>query len=130
MRTIKRAETRSIAIASAPSAVHGYLADARNVPAWAPAFASRIRRDGANWVVTAEGREFSVVVLTEPTAKSVDIVSSSDHGQGLFARVLPNGEGSELLFTLLFPPETPQQAIDAQLLTLESELSAVRDACE
>jgi hypothetical protein len=130
MRTIKRAETRSISIDSPPAAVHNYLADARNLPAWAAAFAPRIRRDGDRWIVTAEDREFTIDVLAEPTSKSVDIVSASDHNQGLFTRVLPNAEGSELVFTLLFPADTPESAINAQLLTLDSELAAVRDACQ
>jgi hypothetical protein len=130
MRTINRAETRSIGIASPPAVVHAYLADARNLPAWAPTFAPRIRRDGGNWAVTAEDREFTIDVLAEPTSRSVDIVSARDHSRGLFTRVLPNAEGSELVFTLLFPPDTPKQAIAAQLLTLDSELAAVREACE
>ena len=130
MLTIKRAETRSISIDSPPAAVHSYLADARNLPAWAPAFASSVRRDGDSWTVTAEDREFTIDVITEPTSRSVDIVSAGDHNQGLFTRVLPNVKGSELVFTLLFPADTPELAINAQLLTLDSELAAVRDACQ
>jgi hypothetical protein len=130
MRTFKRAEVPSIAIASPPAVVHSYLADARNLPAWAPTFAPRIHRDGDSWIVTAEDREFSIDVLAEPRSKAVDIVSASDHNQGLFTRVLPNAEGSELVFTLLFPADTPEPAINAQLLTLDSELAAVRDACQ
>jgi hypothetical protein len=50
--------------------------------------------------------------------------------RGLFARVLPNGDGSEVVFTLLFAPDTPEDAVAAQMLTLETELAAVRNACE
>jgi Polyketide cyclase / dehydrase and lipid transport len=128
VHTINRAETRSIAIAAPPRAVHSYLADARNLPTWAPGFAPRIRPDGGSWRVTAGDREFNIVVLAEPSSRSVDVVSASDHSRGLFARVLPNAGGSELVFTLLFPPETPERAIEAQLTTLDSELTAVRDA--
>jgi hypothetical protein len=128
MHTINHAKTRSITIDAPPPAVHAYLADARNLPAWAPGFAPRIRPDGASWRVTADDREFNIVVLAEPSSKSVDVVSASDHSRGLFARVLPNAGGSELLFTLLFPPDTPERAIEAQLITLDSELAAVRDA--
>ena len=130
MRTIFRAETRSIAIASPPAGVHDYLADARNLTAWAPAFAPQIRREGGSWVVTAADREFNIDLLSEPASKTVDIVSANDHSRGLFTRVLPNANGSELLFTLLFPSDTPEQAVNAQLLTLDSELVAVRDACQ
>jgi hypothetical protein len=130
MRTIKRAETRSIAIASPPAVVHAYLADADNMPAWAPTFAPRIHPDGDSWIVTSEAGELRIDVLAEPTSKVVDIVSASDHSQGLFTRVLPNAEGSELVFMMLFPADTPEPAINAQLLTLDSELAAIRDACQ
>jgi hypothetical protein len=130
MHTVNRAVTRSITIAAPPPAVHAYVADARNLPAWAPGFAPRIRPDGESWVVTTDGREFNIVVLAEPNSKSVDIVSAGDHSRGLFTRVLPNADGSELLFTLLLPPDTAERAIEAQLITLSSELAAVRDACQ
>ena len=131
MHTINRAETRPISIAASPQAVQAYLADARNLPAWAPGFAPRIRPDGAaSWVVTAEDREFNIDVLAESRSGAVDVVSASDHSRGLFTRVLPNAGGSELLFTLLFAPDAPEPAIQAQLVTLDSELAAVRDACQ
>src|ERR1700744_1492492 len=103
MRTINHAETRSLAIASPPSAVHAYLADALNMPAWAPGFAPRIRPDGPSWIVTGPDGGFRMEVLAERAAGTVDIVSASDHRRGLFTRVVPNADGTELLFTLMFP---------------------------
>jgi len=87
-----------------------------------------IRLIALNWVVTADDREFTIDVLAESRSGAVDVVSASDDSRGLFTRVLPNASGSELLFTLLFAPDTPERAIQAQLTTLDSELAAVRDA--
>jgi hypothetical protein len=130
MHTIKRAETRSISIAAPPQAVHSYLADGDNLPAWAPGFAPAIRPDGASWIVTTQGGEFRVDAVAESGPGTVDVVSADDHTRGLFTRVLPSGEGSELLFTLLFAPDAPERDVAAQLVTLEAELGAVRGACE
>jgi hypothetical protein len=130
MPTNKRAETRSISIAAPSSTVYEYLADASKVPAWAPAFAPRIRPHGADWIVTAPDREFTVSVLARQSAGTVDIVSAEDHTRGLFARVLPNGQGSELLFTLFFPQDASEEAIKTQIATLNTELSVVRETCE
>lgn len=130
MRINNRSETRSISIAVAPVGVHTYLADALNVPAWAPAFAQRIRPQGTHWVVTSGDGEFPVAVLTEPRSRTVDIVAGNDHTRGLFTRVLPNADGSELLFTLFFPADASERAIQAQIATLDAELASVRDACE
>ena len=129
MLTINRVETRSLAIAAAPGLVHAYLADPSNLPVWAPGFASSVRPDGMSYAVCRGGVEFRIDVLVERTAGTVDFVAANDHARGLFARVLPNGEGSELVFTLPFAPDTPAGVVTAQMLTLEAELAAVRDAC-
>jgi hypothetical protein len=130
MRTINRTEHRSLGVAAAPLDVHAYLAEASNLPAWAPGFASSVSRSGASWLVSRDGAEFTIDVLVEPRSGTVDIVAANDHARGLFARVLPNGDGSEVVFTLMFAPDTPEGAVTAQMLTLETELAAVRDACE
>ena len=130
MRTINRAGIRSLGIAASPADVHTYLSDASNLPAWAPGFAPRISPSGASWLVTRDDAEFTIDVVAEPRSGSVDFVAADDHARGLFARVLPNGDGSEVVFTLLFAPDAPEDAVATQLLTLERELAAVRDACE
>lgn len=55
--------------------------------------------------------------------------SEADRSRGLFTRVLPNG-GCGSPSALPFPPDTPEQAVAAQFVTLDAELAAVRDACE
>jgi len=130
MRTINQAGIRSLGVAASPADVHAYLSDAGNLPAWAPGFAPRISPSGSSWLVTRDDGEFTIDVVAEPRSRAVDFVSASDHARGLFARVLPNGDGSEVVFTLLFAPDTPQDVVATQALTLETELAAVRDACE
>lgn len=48
----------------------------------------------------------------------------------MFTRVLPNEEGSEYQFTMLFPAEVPEQAVAEQMSIVESELKTVRALCE
>jgi hypothetical protein len=124
------AETRSVSIATTPAAVHGYLADARNLPEWAPSFAAAVRPCGGDWVVTQGDAEIDVTILADRDRGTVDIVAAADHARGVFLRVLPNGQGSELLFTLLLAPDTPEHQIDAQMATVDNELAAVRHACQ
>ena len=117
MRTTLRSETRSIAIAASPARVHAFMADADNLPTWAPGFA-------------AQAVPGSFAILADAECGTVDIVAATDHSRGAFARVLPNAGGSEVLFTLLFPPEAPESAVDEQMATVDEELAAVRDACQ
>jgi uncharacterized protein YndB with AHSA1/START domain len=122
----KRSETRSIAIEAPPQQVYRFIADATNIPRWAPAFATAISPRGEHWVASTPGGDAEVVVISHQDAGTVDIVSADDQTRGAFARVIPNGPLSEVLFTLFFEPETPEEAIVAQMSVVEDELTSIR----
>jgi uncharacterized protein YndB with AHSA1/START domain len=122
-----RTESRSITIAAPPTAVFRYVADARNLPEWAPVFATAVRPDGDRWIVTNDGGEFPVVVRASAEHGTVDVVSAADDTRGAFTRVLPNEGGTEYQFTLFFPDGTDEAAVEQQMTTVEQELEAVRD---
>jgi hypothetical protein len=68
--------------------------------------------------------------VTDRGSGTVDIVAARDRTRGAYARVLPNGTGSPFLFTLLFARDTPEDAVAAQMASVETELAAVRGACQ
>ncbi len=43
---------------------------------------------------------------------------------------MPNGTGSEYLFTLFFPDGTPEEAVTKQMTVVEEELRTIRALCE
>jgi hypothetical protein len=124
---LKRPETRSISIEAPCDAVFGFVEDPRNLPRWAPAFASAIRPDGDRWIVTAPaGGELTIVVVANAAAGTVDILAATDRRTGAFARILPNEAGSQMVFTLLFAPDTNDAEVAAQMAVVDDELAAVR----
>lgn len=131
-----RAETRTIAIAAPPAAVLAVVGDARRLPDWAPNFARAVRRDGegeggdGGWIVDNGAAEFPIRLRVVAELGTVDILRREDPPRGAFARVVPNGEGSEFLFTLAFPAGTEAAAVDAQMTTVEAELRTVRGLVE
>jgi uncharacterized protein YndB with AHSA1/START domain len=146
MQTIStdHAETRTIAIAAPPAAVLAILGDARRLPEWAPDFARAVRpdaeeatgrgRDGGSaadaWIVDNGEAEFPIRLRVDAELGTVDILRPGEPPRGAFARVIPNGDGSEFLFTLVFPAGTDAAAIDAQMVTVERELATVRALSE
>jgi hypothetical protein len=130
MHMISGAETRSISIAAPPEAVLNVVGDAPRLAQWAPNFASEVRAEGRHWLVRSGDVELLIDVRVAPEQGTVDIVAAGDPRRGAFTRVVPNGEGSEYLFTLLFGDGTPDEAIAAQMATVEEELRAVRDLAE
>jgi hypothetical protein len=125
--TVGRAETRTISISAPPVDVFAYLSDPRHLPAWAPAFATAvIHEHGDTWrIQTSAGEQRRTVRAAWPLGV-VDLVSPETPSRGLFARVIPNLSGSELIFSLSFPAGTSPDAIEAQMATIERELIAVR----
>jgi len=63
-------------------------------------------------------------------APAVDFLRAKDPRTGGFSRVLPNGEGAEYQFTLVFPAGTPDAAVADQLKIIDGELQSVRRFCE
>ncbi|QNE16735.1 SRPBCC family protein [Kribbella qitaiheensis] len=125
-----RAETRTISIAATPSEVFDFVADARNLPRWAPGFAPTIEPSGDEWVVDNGTDQLRLIVRGSREHGTVDILRAQDHRVGGFTRVLPNGDGSEYQFTIFFPAGTPETAVADQLKIIEDELQAVRKFCE
>jgi len=74
--------------------------------------------------------ELEIDVRTSREAGTVDIVSARDPRRGVFTRVIGNGEGSEYLFTQLFPEGTSDDEIAGQVAVVDQELRTVRDVCE
>lgn len=130
MKSLGPAETRSISIATPPATVLDLVGDPRRLPDWAPEFASAVEPDGQDWLIDAGGTQLRIRVDHSAEHGIVDLTRPGDPGRGARMRVLPNEEGSEFVFTLIFPAGTPAEAIAAQMGTVESELRTVRELCE
>src|SRR3954469_6521489 len=128
--TLSRAETRSVSIAAPPSAVLDVVADPRKLPRWAPGFARAVRPDGEHWLVDNGEAELRIAVRGQREHGTVDLLAAADERLGAFTRVLPNGDGSEYLFTLFFADGTPEEAIATQMTTVEGDIQTVRAMAE
>jgi hypothetical protein len=102
MSQLMKSKTLSVSIAASPSAVYEFASNPENMPKWARGFAKAVTPAKDGWVVeTAEGS----VVLRFVERNAFGVL---DHRvslpQGLEInnpmRVVANGSGSELLFTL------------------------------
>lgn len=126
-----RAETRTISVSTPPERVFDYLSDARHIPDWAPGFATTVEHDHDDvWRVESGDEARQVVVKVAKDQGVVDFVSADAPNLGLFARVVPNLSGAELIFSLFFPAGTDPVAVDAQMAVVDQELKTVRERVE
>jgi hypothetical protein len=120
--------TETISIQAPPDAVLDLVGDPRNLPRWAPGFARAVRADGDGWIVdTPSGRELRRHIPVSREHGTVDYLAAPGATRGLFTRVVPNGDGSQLTFTFVLADGADP---DAQRAILASELDAVKRLCE
>ncbi len=119
--------TQTIAIDAPPETVLDLVGDPRNLPRWAPGFAKAIREDGDGWIVDTGSAELRRHIPVSRGACTVDFLAAPGATRGLFTRVVPNGDGSQLTFTFVLADGVDPEA---QRAILVSELEAVKRLCE
>jgi uncharacterized protein YndB with AHSA1/START domain len=108
--------------------VYAYVSDPANIPEWAPGLGGRVERSGADWFVeTPMGR----VRLTFAPPNEYGVL---DHevtlatGERFYnpLRVVPYGEGSEIIFTVRRAPGVSDADFDRDVATVAADLAGLR----
>jgi hypothetical protein len=127
-----RTDTQTVTIAAAPDAVLAFVADGANLPRWAIGFAKAVRRDEAGWIVTTGQGEVPTSIVVEGATGTVDFHMRPAPGveATAFARAVPNGEGTEFVFTQFQQPGTPDEVFDQLVAAVGHELVALKAVLE
>jgi hypothetical protein len=106
-----------------PVDLYEILAEATNIPKWAPAFADAIERiKDPQYRVTKNGGTFDIEVLLHPSAGAVDYIRKMSNGKsgGAYIRVTPRPlGGSSITMTVPVGPNTTETDVAK---TLDQEL--------
>jgi hypothetical protein len=129
--TMYRAHTVSVGIAVDPKTVYAYASDPANMPLWAPGFVKTIEKQGESWIAqTSLGQ---VAFRFAPTNDlgvldhDVHLPNGPVHNP---MRVIPNGEGSEVLFTLIQLPGVSDAQFQQDMDTVRADLNKLRTLLE
>lgn len=123
----------SISIARTPEDVYAFASDPRNLPVWAGGLArSEVKVLGDAWVVEApfgtarlrfaENNQFGVMDHDVELESGVIVHNPM--------RVLPNGEGSEFVFSLFRQPGMTDEQFAADTLAVEKDLRRLKEVLE
>jgi carbon monoxide dehydrogenase subunit G len=129
-----RGVTRGVGIEAPPAAVLAVVADPTNLPRFAPGFARSVQRDGdgQGWIVDSAPGRLQLRTAVDADRGTVDLHLTAPDGSEstVFLRVLPNGSGTELTFTLLLPGSASDAAVAEQGGVVAEELELLRQLCE
>jgi hypothetical protein len=125
------AHTVSVGIAVDPKTVYSYASDPDHLPAWAPGFVKSIKQQGDRWVAeTPLGQatfRFAPANDLGVLDHDVDLPSGTFHNP---MRVIPNGAGSEVLFTVLQLPDMSDEQLQQDLAAIRTDLDKLRTVLE
>src|SRR5262245_24574488 len=112
-----RSDTQSVTINAHPKEVVAFVGDGENLPRWAIGFAKAVRRDEKRWTVTTAQGEVPTTIEVDEAHGTVDfhMEPTPEVKAAAYARVVPNGEGSEFIFTQFQQPGV-QDAVFDQLV--------------
>jgi len=127
-----RSHTLSVFIAASPARVYAFASNPANLPLWVPSFCTSVALANGEWVVQSPtGRV--VFAFIPPNALGVlDHTVTLPSGEKLTnpMRVVPNGDGSEVLFTLLHHEGMSDQQFREDAALVRRDLETLRRVLE
>jgi hypothetical protein len=126
-----RTQTVSVSIAVSHSRTCAFAADPANLPAWAPGFVSSIEQRGGHWIAaTTLGEAKFRFAPPNPFGvidHDVEVAGEQFHNP---MRVIPNGEGSEVQFTLMQLPGVDDEKFAQDVKTVTADLGQLKKVLE
>jgi hypothetical protein len=123
----------SVSIGRRAEDVYAFASDPRNLPRWAAGLArSEIHREGDDWVAEAPFGRVAVRFVERNPFGVLDHDVRLESGVTVHnpMRVVPNGEGSEFVFTLIRQPGTSDEQFAADEAAVQKDLRTLKELLE
>ena len=120
-----------VRIARPAAEVHAFARDPRNLPAWAAGLAAGIEQRAGRWVADSPMGEVEVRFTSD--ARGVldhDVVLPSGEVVTNPLRVVPDGDGCEVVFTLRRRPGMTAEELTADADAVRADLARLRGLLE
>lgn len=132
MATIFPSRTLSISINCHPGKVYGFVSNPENLPKWATGLCKSVRRSNADWIVETPQGTVKVRFVEKNDFGVLDHYVSPGPGVEIYVpmRVLPNGSGSEVIFTVFQLPDMSDEKYAEDVGLVEKDLRTLKNVLE
>lgn len=113
--------------------VYRFASDPRNLPKWAAGLArSEVKKTGTAWVAEAPFGKVKIRFVDENPLGVMDHDVELETGVTVHnpMRVVPNGSGSEFIFTLIRQPGMSDEQFVADKSAVEADLQTLKNLLE
>lgn len=132
MKALLEARHISVSIHRSPQDVYAFASNVENLPRWASGLGGSIRNVEGEWI--ADGPLGAVKIrFAAPNELGVldhDVVLPSGEAVHNPMRVVPNGTGSELTFTLFRRPDVTDEQLERDAEWVQRDLRKLKDLLE
>jgi len=132
MSNIFTARTLSVSIDCPPDQVYGFVSNPENFPRWATAFCRSIRKADSGWIVEMPQGQVNVRFVPRNTMGVMDHFVTPAPGVEIYVpmRIVANGSGSEVIFTLFRMPGMTDEEFTADAGMVERDLETLKKVME
>ena len=122
----------SVSIRSTPRKIYEYARNPQNLPKWASGLSGSIEKVGEDWVAESPMGKVKVRFAPDNPFGVLDHEIVLESGQKFVnpMRVVANGEGGELSFTLFRAPGMSEKAFLEDAATIKKDLGALKALLE
>lgn len=127
-----KSKTISVSIVLPPERVYSFAANPENLPKWATAFCKSVSRINGEWVIETPAGPIKIQFQKKNEFGVLDHTVRLPSGTEIFnpMRVIPNGDGSEVVFTLFRQPDMPLQRHVEDAKLVKRDLNNLKRALE
>ncbi len=132
MTRVLRSKTLSVSIACPPGHVYGFVSNPENLPKWATAFCRSVRKSEGEWIVETPDGPMRIKFVGQNAFGVLDHYVKPAPGPETLnpMRVVPNGSGSEVIFTLFQLPNMSEEKFAEDARLVERDLRTLKNVLE
>ena len=125
-------KTLSVTINRDSATVYRFVSNAKNLPAWARAFCKSARKSGASWIIETPVGLMKLRFSAKNSLGVLDhyVYPATNVEVYVPMRVVPNGSGSEVIFTLFRRNNVSQAEYEQDIRMVKRDLKSLKQYLE
>lgn len=127
-----RTKVLTVSIQCNPARVYAFVSDPENLPVWASSFCRSIQQIEGEWIAQTPEGAVKIRFVSKNSFGILDHYVQIVPGTDVYVpmRVIPNGDGSEVIFTLFQSSFMTDEKFNQDIAWVEKDLQSLKRVLE